>query len=413
MFILSARAAFRIERGLNQALSRSTFTVLPEISVSPPPMMPARAMARPASAMTRIESFLGAAVDDAIVERIFKRLDFKAERNSDGWTVQPPTFRLDINTEQDLLEEIARHHGFDKFQATLPEWRGYGSALPNEAEERLLRNVLMGSGYTEVYNYSFSDAQAEQPFAPAAEPVKLMNPMSEDEAILRTTLVPGMIKSIQWNLNRGLRDVQFYELSKVYAKGTENRSLLLASTGGGRDFFDLKGDVETILETFDLDTDLDATNLPPYYHPGRAARLGKVALFGELHPDNAENLKIRQRVYLAEFDVEAILSAKLRRQINPVPRFPPVRRDFSLLLNKGTQYGDVQKIIADAGIPEIVKVEPFDRLDSGSFPETKYSLAISVIYRSAERTLTDAEVEKFDSKILELLSQRLNAELRK
>jgi phenylalanyl-tRNA synthetase beta chain len=318
-----------------------------------------------------------------------------------------------VSTEQDLLEEIARHHGFDKFQATMPEWRGYGSSLSNEGEERLLRNVLMGAGYTEVYNYSFSDAEAERPFAPAAVPVKLMNPMSEDEAILRTTLVPGMIKSIQWNLNRGLRDVQFYELSNVYAKGTENRSLLHASTGGGRDFFDLKGDVETILETFDLDGDLNATNLPPYYHPGRAARLGKVALFGELHPDNAENLKIRQRVYLAELDVESILSAKSRRQIRPAPRFPSVRRDFSLLLNKGTQYGDVQKTIADAGIPEIVSVEPFDRLDSGSFPETKYSLAISVIYRSAERTLTDAEVERFDSKILELLSQRLHAELRK
>ena len=201
------------------------------------------------------------------------------------------------------------------------------AALPNEAEERLFRNVLMGTGYTEVYNYSFSDAEAERPFAPVAEPVKLLNPMSEDEAILRTTLVPGMIKSIQWNLNRGLRDVQFYELSKVYAKGTENRSLLLASTGGGRDFFDLKGDVETILETFDLDTELTQRIFRLTTIPAER-RVGKVALFGELHPDNAENLKIRQRVYLAELDVETILSAKLRRQIDPVPRFPSVRRDF-------------------------------------------------------------------------------------
>jgi phenylalanyl-tRNA synthetase beta chain len=361
----------------------------------------------------RIASFLGAPVEDSVVERIFNRLEFAAEPAADGWTLLPPTFRVDISTEQDLLEEIARHYGFDKFQPTLPVWRGYGSPLPGESEERLLRSVLMGAGYTEVYTYSFSDEGNEQGFIHGVDPVRIMNPMSEDAAILRRTLAPGIIRSIQWNLNRGIRDVQFYELSKVYARDSERRALILASTGGVRDFYDLKGDIETLLETFNCQFEISATNLPQHYHPGRAARFGNDIVFGELHPQLADSLKIRQRVYIAEAPGDLFLNGPLRRQIKPIPRFPSVRRDFSLLLDKGTQYGEVQKTIASAGIAEVVSVEPFDRLEAGPFPETKYSLAISVIYQSPDRTLTDAEVEKFDSKILELLLQRLNAQLRK
>jgi phenylalanyl-tRNA synthetase beta chain len=361
----------------------------------------------------RISSFLGAAVDDDSVERIFKRLEFETTRTSEGWTLRVPTFRVDVSTEQDLLEEVARHHGFDKFQPTLPDWQGYGSGLPHEAEERLLRSVLMGAGYSEIYTYSFSDEQTEGRYRPDAQPVKLANPMTEDATVLRTSLVPGMLQSIHWNLNRGIRDVQFYELSKVYDKDGERRALILASTGGGRDFYDMKGDVETLVQTFDLEGQVSRDNLPSYYHPGRAARIGGVAILGELHPEYAEQLKIKQRIHVAEIDVEAILTGQKRHQIKPVPRFPSVRRDFSLLLDKGTQYGDVEKTISTAGISEVVRVEPFDRLETGPFPETKYSLAISVTYQSPDRTLTDAEVETFDSKILELLGQRLHAELRK
>jgi phenylalanyl-tRNA synthetase beta chain len=133
----------------------------------------------------------------------------------------------------------------------------------------------------------------------------------------------------------------------------------------------------------------------------------------ELHPDYAEPFKFRQRVYLAEIDLELLLSSSVTRSIDQIPRFPAIRRDFSLLLDKGTQYGAVQKTIANTGISEIVRVEPFDRMESGSFPETKYSLSISVVYQSADRTLTDVEVESFDRTILQALDERLGAQLRK
>src|SRR5262249_29369914 len=135
--------------------------------------------------------------------------------------------------------------------------------------------------------------------------------------------------------------------------------------------------------------------------------------FGELHPEYAALFKIRPRVYIAEFDVQQLLALEPRRQVEPLPRFPGVRRDFSLLLDKGTQYGAVHQMILEVGVPELVRVDPFDRMEEGAFPAGKYSLAVSVLYQSTERTLTDAEVEAFDQKILQALEQRLGAQLRR
>ena len=384
---------------------------------------------RPRNAVTaklrrdRIEVFLGAPVADATVQQIFERLGFKPKQTHEGWIIEVPSHRADITREEDLLEEIARHYGFDKFPATLPKWAGYGSGLPSEFAERLLRNELAAAGYSEVIPMAFRNEQIERRFRPRTEPVRLINPMAEDESILRTSLVPGMLQTIEWNLNRGIRDVQLYELGKVYWHGGERRMLMLASIGSLRtksvhepdrefNFYDLKGDVENILETFDFELEPSTDPVPHYYHPGRAVRLGDVVTFGELHPDYAGTYKFRQRVYIAEIDVELIWEAKERTAVEAIPKFPSIRRDFSLLLNKGTRYADVEQAVRKVGIQELVRIEPFDRLETGPFDSSKYALAISMMYQSPERTLTDDEVEHFGKQILDSLKQRLGAELR-
>src|SRR5215471_1585209 len=371
----------------------------------------------------RIEAFLGAAVPDATVEQIFSRLGFKVKTTHEGWNVEIPTHRIDIIREEDLLDEVARHYGFDKFPSTLPEWSGYGSPLPAEAAERLLRNQLAALGYSETIPLVFSDASREQRFRPNVQPVRLLNPMAEDEAILRTSQVPSMLRTIEWNLNRGIRHMQLYELGKIYRHGGENRSLILAATGVERaktvhepqrefDFFDLKGDVEAILERFNIQLKSSANSVPAYYHPGRAFRYRDLAIFGELHPDYAAEYKFRNRVYIAEIDVEMVLASNERRIIEAIPKFPSIRRDFSLLLSKSTRYLDVERAVRSVDIPELVQVEPFDRLETGPFADSKYALAISITYQSPERTLTDHEVDNFDKAILNSLRQRLGAELR-
>ena len=326
----------------------------------------------------RIESFLGAPVEDAIVESIFQRLGFNSTATPDGWSVEVPSHRIDIGLEEDLLDEIARHHGFDKFPATLPPYAGYGAGLSFEAEERLLRNRVAGQGYSEVITIAFSDEQTERRFRPDVEPVKLLNPMAEDESILRTSLVPSMLRSLQWNLNRGMRDLQLYELGKVYRNGTEERWLTLAATGMLRpksvhetersfNFYDIKGDVEDVLQVFDTDGGFIGDKPPAYYHPGRFARVGKTALFGELHPEYAEHFKLRTRVYIAELNIDVILRSRRLHQVEAIPKFPSIRRDLSLLVNRGVGYADVVAAIPRSR--ELVKIEPFDRVESGPFPE--------------------------------------------
>jgi len=434
---LNTEASYRFERGADIAIAgyacdRAAAMIQElaggEVFGGPIDVYPGSKEAVTASLRrSRIREFLGAAVDDSIVDAIFRRLEFKAEKAPQGWTVEVPSFRVDVQGEHDLLEEIARHHGFDKFPATFPAWRGSGSYLPHEAEERRLRNMLSSSGYSEITTYSFSDEETERRFRPDSEPVKFQNPMTEDATVLRTSLLPGMLKTLQWNLNRGIHDLQFFELSRVYNKNGEKRALILAACGAARPhgvhetardfgFFDLKGSVEGILEGFGAAagaTEWSSDQIPAYYHPGRSARFGDLALFGEIHPEQLEALKIRRRVVLAEMDVDRILARTSKRSVQAVPRFPAIRRDFSFLLDKGTQYATVQQMIAAAGIPELTRIEPFDRMESGQFADTKYSMSISVIYQSTERTLTDEEVEGFDRRILELLEQRLGAQLRK
>ncbi|HET9220454.1 MAG TPA: phenylalanine--tRNA ligase subunit beta [Terriglobia bacterium] len=372
----------------------------------------------------RIERVLGVPVDDAIVSRIFERLELQPAQTAQGWTVEVPAFRVDLAGEQDLIEEIARHHGLDKFPSTMPPSRGFGSLLPGERRVRQVRDTLSAAGYNEICTYSFSNEQMERRFYADIEPVRLRNPMTEEATILRTSLIPGMLTTLQWNLNRGARNLQMYELSKVYWDGGERRTLILGACGNLRpasvhepprefDFFALKGDVEDLLQRFDIPVRLTTDNIPNYYHPGRFARVGHLAMFGELHPSYAEPFKFRQRVYLAEIDIELLLRSSTSHQLEQIPRYPGVRRDFSLLFERGTQYATVHRTIGEAGIPEVVRVEPFDRMESGPFPDTKYSLSISVVYQSAERTLTDVEVEGFDKKIIQRLEERLGAQLRK
>ena len=430
---LSTEASYRFERGADVEMARFAcdraaalihdlaggILYRDVIDVYPRRRTPVIATLR----RKRIEAFLGTPVQDAVVDRIFERLGFESRHTHDGWSVEVPSHRVDISREEDLLEEIARHHGFDKFTATLPKWSGYGSGLRFESEERALRNRLAAAGFFEIVPMAFSDESTERKFRPNTDPVKLMNPMAEDEAVLRTSLVPSMLRTIQWNANRGIRDVQLYELGKVYRDGGENRSLIIAATGALRmksvheaerdfNFYDLKGDVEDLLDAFNVTLQPDRDSLPAYYHPGRAIRLGDMLVFGELHPDYAREYKLKHRILIAEFDVELLFESRTRPATEAVPRFPSIRRDFSLLLNKGSRYSDVEQAVRQVSIPELVRLEPFDRLESGPFPQSKYALAISLTYQSPERTLTDQEVDDFGKRILDSLRKRLGAELR-
>ena len=363
----------------------------------------------------RIEQYLGMAVSDTEVTRIFTGLDFAVETDPEGWTLEVPTHRHDVSREEDLLEEVARIHGYDRFPSTLPSWTGQGQRLPWHAEEQQIRSTLTGMGFAETCTIAFSDQATEGQFEPDLEPVRVRNPLSEEAPILRTSLVPSMLRSLEWNMNRGSRDLALYEIAKVYSEAGEYRQLILAHTGAREltsvhrsaveaDFYSLKGRVEALLESFAVDTAASAEDLPNFYHPGRSMRMGAVARLGELDPSIGERFRLRQKAYVAEIDLQLLYDKGLRNvAAKTIPKYPAIRRDLSLLVDRKLRYADVLLAVQGARIRELVQIEPFDRLDTGPFPVTCYSLAIGLVYQSTERTLTEVEVETFQAKVLDQL----------
>ena len=367
---------------------------------------------------------LGGEVPDSDVDRVLKRLGFEpTDGSSDGWTVKVPSHRHDIAQEEDLLEEIARHYGYDRFPSTIPVWSGQGRYLAKHVEETSVRNTLAGLGYTETCSIAFSNIETEEAFAPGVEPFVIRNPLSENAPILRTTLVPSVLDSLLWNLNRGIRDLSLYEIGKVYPKSGEYRQLVVAATGASRaqsvhqsridaDLYTLKGDIESLMGRFDVGLDASVHDLPSHYHPGRAIRLGTVAIVGELHADCEKMFKLRQKVYIAQIAIEELFAAGLKNiAAVPIPKYPAVRRDLSLLVDRKTRYAEVLAAVQQVRIPELVEVAPFDRLDRGSFSESFYSLAVTLVFQSGERTLMDSEVQEFEQRILDGL-RNIGVELR-
>lgn len=426
---LNTEASYRFERGTDVEMARFACdraaqliqelaggTILKGLKDVYPGKRPA---AGASLRRRRIREYLGMEIPDETAEGIFERLGFEpaAMKNGEGWNLTVPELRHDLSSEEDFMEELARHFGYDRFPVTLPPWSGQGQRLPWYAEEAAIRGRLSGLGYSETCTLAFSDQETEAAFEPDAEPLVIRNPLSDEAPILRTSLVPSMLRAVQWNLNRGARDLQFYEIAKAYPKQGEYRRLILTATGLGEspnvrrasadlDFYRLKGDVEAVLAMFDVDASGRVEDTPTHLHPGRCMRIGSVALLGELHADIARSFKMKQKVYVAEIAIEELYRAGLRDvAAQGIPKYPAVRRDLSLLVDRKLPYADVVNAIQGARITELVHIEPFDRLEEGPFPPSCYSLAVGLVYQSGDRTLKDEEIQGFDRKVMAQLEQ--------
>lgn len=433
---LSTEASFRFERGTDMDLASEAcnlaIALIHElaggrvykgiIDVYPGKKEPPKIKLR----RTRILQYLGMNIPKRDVIRVFERLEFKpVEAEKEGWWVQVPSHRYDITSEEDLMEEIARHYGYNRFPATLPAWVAQGSPLQWAGEERIVRETLSGLGYSEACTIPFENAKTQHDFAPDRNQVTIRNPLSEESPVLRTSMVPSMLRALQWNLHRGMKDIQLYELGKIYPKEGERQQLVLGATGElqhktvhdkehSLDFFAIKGDIETLLEAFNVGMGFSTTDLPSYYHPTRSIRVGEVAILGELHQDYTDLFKLNQKVYLAEIEIEKLYTEGRREiAVQAIPKYPSIRRDLCLILANGINYDAVVEVINKENIDELADIEPFDRLLTGPFPEDSYSLAIKLIYQAPDRTLTDSEVRDFDERIIERLKLELKATLRK
>jgi phenylalanyl-tRNA synthetase beta chain len=387
---------------------------------------------------------MGADVPDKEIEAILGALGFAPVRVDENrgaagsllaaWECTQPSWRAEVEREIDLIEEIARIYGLDKFPPRLPAARQGAARLPHYDAESRVRERLIGLGYREILTIPHVAEERDALFRPAdAQPARLANPLSEEAGVLRSTGLMTMAAALEWNLNHSQRNVRLFEIGRHYRlngnESVETRVLTIGATGEAREkglydsardfsFADLKGDLEAIgalaggvaWEQGGAD----------WLHPAKRGRvlLGSEELgtAGQLARRVAEKFKLRQDVFLAELRLDpvyaAIRAAKEARRYQALPRFPAVERDFSLLLADGTHFSDVEKTIRALNIGEISSVEATDLFRGKNVPAGKYSLLVRVTFQSREATLTDAQISEFSGKIIASLKERLGAELR-
>lgn len=404
--------------------------------------------------IARAEVFrvMGADVPDREIETILGALGFaplRVDQNRGqpgsilaAWECTQPSWRSDVEREIDLIEEVARIYGLDKFPPRLPAARQGAARLPQYEAESRLRERLIGLGYREIVTIPHVAEERDALFRPDnVIPVRLGNPLSEEMNLLRSNGSVSMAAAMEWNLNHGQRNARLFEIGRHYRFAAANKSsdaaftpvealfLTLGATGEARpqglydaarpfSFADLKGDLDSIgaLSGGFQWRDGGAESL----HPARRGRIllgeNELGSAGELTRRIADKLKFRQDVFLAELVLGSFYCAyygvKNARRYEPLPRFPSVERDFSLLLAEGTTFAEVVQAIRSLNISEIASVEAADLFRGKNVPSSKYSLMIRVTFQSRETTLTDAQISDYSSKIVAALETSVGAHLR-
>jgi phenylalanyl-tRNA synthetase beta chain len=390
---------------------------------------------------------MGADVPDKEVEASLSALGFAPvridqNRGAEGsllaaWECTPPSWRADVEREIDLIEEIARIYGLDKFPPRLPAARQGAARLPYYEAETRLRERLIGLGYREILTIPHVAEERDALFRPeGVSPARLSNPLSEEANVLRSTGAVTMAAALEWNLNHGQRNVRLFEICSHYRldgdKPVETRVLSLGATGqahekglydSARDllFADLKGDLDSVGEL--VGRFHWQQGGPSWLNPARAGTVSileslklPLGFAGQLARRVRDQLKIRQEAFLAELELNhyftAFHLAKDSRRYEPLPRFPSVERDFSLLLADGTKFSDVTKTIQSLGIKEISTIEATDLFRGKNVPAGKYSLLVRVTFQSREATLTEAQIGDYSGRIVAALEKNLGAQLR-
>ena len=334
--------------------------------------------------------------------------------------MQIPTWRLDVQREIDLLEELARIYGYNKFPNTLPPFVGAVVTLPDEPKDAKVRETMLALGYDESISITFISEQDAKTFG-GGDPLAIANPLSEEAGYLRTSLIPGLLNTVGYNLNRGNADVRLFEAGEVFEKRgddrDERRHVGFAATGDAipkrvhspaaqpYTFFHMKGEIEELLAAFQHQALHFDNQTPPYFHPGRSARVvmdgETVACFGQLHPDVAAARKLRQDVYVAEVLLDRLYRHPLREpRYQRISKFPAVERDFSFVFDDAVSFEQMHSAVLSLGIAELQEFLPAEIFRGEKVGASKYSVLLHAEFQSQDRTLRDEEVAQWSAKII-------------
>ena len=440
---LKTESAYRFERGtdielLERALDRAA-SLMAELAggkiskkedVYPKPFRKTNIKVR----YERVNKVLGTAVPNADMVDMVRRLGLDVSADGSSFSASPPSFRTDLQREIDIIEEIARFYGYDKIQVTVPR-----TPVATEGKDGLYRNMsgikesFRRAGFTEAINYSFMNYRMLDLLDIGGvdyrrRTIQLRNPLNEEEAQLRTTLVPSLIQNLVYNLSMGCKDLRLFEASRVFIKRGDtlpeerhNIGAIYFKEKGpslwkeeAPDFYIVKGVVESILDELRISDCAFSRSSEPFVHPGKSCDImvsGKKAGFiGDLRPEIVESLGLkisRPEIIVAEIYLDDLVPlAQTARTYAPMPKYPFIERDIALIVDNSLPSADIRDRIRSYPSGLVEEVSIFDCYRGKNIPEGKKSLAFTVRYRAKDRTLTDSEIEELHGKLLAYITEK-------
>jgi phenylalanyl-tRNA synthetase beta chain len=407
--------------------------------------------------ISRTNKILGTSLSRDYISNLLKRLMFSMEViDNDKLNVHVPSFRRDIEREVDLIEEVARLNGYENIPKTIPSSQiSTASLTKGQGFERNIRNILTSTGLTEIINYSFMDDKLfdlmNMPENDAMRnSIKLRNPLSQNWSVMRTTLLPGIIQTVVSNINKGVNDVGIFEIGRVYLEqGARGKPAPASSEQGGqgagyeglpfektmvggaitekkekkiwnkgeRDFYYLRGIVESLLDRLNISDREFYTLSLPYIQPQKRAGIKikgeEIGFLGELHTTVSNNFDLKDKVYVFELDIDKIISKiSSEKKYMPLPKYPSIYRDIAIVLDSNIISDEVYKVIRETDYSLLKEIILFDYYEGKQIPAGKKSLAYSLVYRSEDRTLTDEDINPIHEKIINKLRDKFGAVLR-
>ena len=447
---LSTEASYRFERGIDIegtdfALKRSLMLIARLagghiargiIDCYPKPWSPPKITLR----VDRANKILGTSIDRKEMADHLSSLSMAVKVvDQNRIEVRPPSFRVDMTREADLVEEVARLVGYNNIPVTLPAIRPTEENIPEFVLRDRIKTMLVGIGFTEIITYSFISPQSADVLGAGEKSdlrsfVKLLNPLSEDQSVMRTSLIPGLLSTVRLNSLRGQDDMRVFEWGKVYIKGDgelpQEKQVLAALITGmvstqewyqeprEADFFDIKGAAENILEELGIEKVEYKRNSPKEgFDPHEYARIfysgSEIGAIGEVSKDVLKGYGVEKKAFILELCIDTLLSLVVWvRKFTPLTKFPSVRRDISIIINRSIQSAMLVDIVKEKGTDLVESVDIFDLYQGKQIAPQEKALAVRISYRSNKRTLRDDEVNKIHEGILEEIRRQTGGRLR-
>ncbi|WP_425061231.1 Phenylalanine--tRNA ligase beta subunit [Sporomusa carbonis] len=390
----------------------------------------------------QINSYLGTDIPVSTMTEILKRLEFDVDSSADKITVTVPTWRGDVTLPADISEEIARIYGYDNVPSTTPTGNmSQGKQSYTQTIIDKIKLILTGCGFSEVISFSFSHPDVLDKLNIAADSalrrtIEVLNPITDDFPVLRTTLLGGIMDTIVRNLSRKNEDIRIYEIGAVYLpeklplEDLPQEPLMLCGAIVGKrhapawnqmrdmvDFYDAKGSIEAILEGIGITGYTVEPGVNTSLHPGKTAVIKKdgnlLGTVGEVHPQVLDAYEINRKVYLFELNLQHLVKyAAIKPAYQVLPKFPAIARDLAVVLSDNIPAGDVMQAIVTSAGPLLEDVQLFDVYTGQQVPTGSRSLAFSLVFRASDRTLTDVEIDEHYKNIITYLEKAFSAKLR-